>query len=142
MKLQVRPLLLLASFLASAHLAVLPSRAQSSSGSSAQTKIPISTSDLQKYQVLSAINVCALLQDKVRFETAIKANVASVGSLIVNLNGSKIQGLNNGQPLSNEQLSGGLSLQIASAAASQCPKLIPEKDLADINKAINSLRKN
>jgi len=64
-----------------------------------------------------------------------------VGSLIVNLHGSKIQGVNNGQALTKEQLTQGLSLQVATAAAAQCPKLIPEKDLADIKKAVEGLPK-
>jgi hypothetical protein len=141
MTLLARPLLLCALFLGSAQLAVQPSHAQAPSGPNTQAKIPISVGELQKYQVLSAINICSLLQDKVRFEVAVKANIASVGSLIVNLHGSMIQGVNNGQPLTNDQLTQGLSLQIASAAASQCPKLIPEANLADIKKALSGLQK-
>lgn len=106
-----------------------------------QPSKPISTNELEILLVVGSINTCILLQEKVAFETALKANVTSIGSLIANIHGSQIQGVNGGKPMPGQQLGQGIALQTAALAADRCPKLIPQKDLDQIKKAFGELEK-
>ena len=139
MGLSARRFVLSAFALVGTSLAAFPTYAQAPAAS--QPSKPISTSELEKFIVVGSINTCILLQDKVSFDTAMKANVSALGSLIANLHGSQVQGVNDGKPMSSQQLTQGLALQTAALAADRCPKLIPEKDLAEIKKAFGELEK-
>jgi hypothetical protein len=134
---------LILSALAFAGLSLLSatrSYAQSSTPTSASSK-PISNSELEKFLVVGSISTCVLVQDKVAFETAVRANVTSIGSLVANLHGSQVQGANDGKPMSPQQLTQGLALQLSALAADRCPKIIPEKDIAEIKRAFSELEK-
>lgn len=139
MGLSLRRFVLSAFAFAGVSLVAYPTYAQGPAAS--QPSKPISTNELEKFMVVSSINICILLQDKVSFDTAMKANVSAVGSLIANLHGSQVQGVNDGKPMSSQQLTQGLALQAAALAAERCPKFIPEKDLSEIKRAFGELEK-
>lgn len=135
-----RSLILSTLAFAGLSLAPAPSYGQPSSPTSASQK-PISSAELEKFLVVGSISTCVLVQDKVSFDMAVKANVTSIGSLVANLHGSQVQGANDGKPMSAQQLTQGLALQLSALAADRCPKVIPEKDLIEIKKAFSELEK-
>lgn len=126
---------------AGASVFLMPSYAQAPAGSRTEPVNPISKSELEKFLVVSSINTCILVKEKVAFKTAVRANVTSLYSLISSLHGSKVAGENNGKPMSEQQLFQGLALQVSALSLDRCPQVIPEKDSAEIKKAFAQLEK-
>jgi hypothetical protein len=126
---------------AGASLASIPSYAQAPAGSRSEPVNPISKSELEKFLVVGSINTCILAQEKVGFQTAVRANATSLYALVSSLHGSQVLGENNGKPMSEQQLFQGLALQVSALTVERCPKVIPEKDIAEIKKAFAELEK-
>jgi hypothetical protein len=92
------PLLLAASL-----LAPFPVAAQSAPPNvPAATAKPASVEDVNTYMTMSAINLCALSQQKVPFKAALDGSVSMVASVLTEKHGSRIAGSANA--LSREQI--------------------------------------
>jgi hypothetical protein len=104
-----------------------PAAAASSATSPAAT--PISQATLQSYIDVVSINMCTLLKQNIAYPTLYQSGVSTIAAIVIKENGSMIQGVNSGQPLSNDQVFNGTALDLAEDNANRCPSLIPPAEL-------------
>ena len=99
---------------------------------------PISQATLQSYIDVVSINMCTLLKQNVAYPTAYQSAVSTIAAIIIKDNGSMIQGVNNNQPLSNDQVFNGTALDLAEDNANRCPSLIPPAELQRLQNYIKT----
>jgi len=99
---------------------------------------PISQATLQSYIDVVSINMCTLLKQNVAYPTAYQSAVSTIAAIVIKENGSMIQGVNNNQPLSNDQVFNGTALDLAEDNANRCPSLIPPAELQRLQNYIKT----
>jgi len=99
---------------------------------------PISQATLQNYIDVVSINMCTLLKQNVAYLTAYQSAVSTIAAIVIKENGSMIQGVNNNQPLSNDQVFNGTALDLAEDNANRCPSLIPPAELQRLQNYIKT----
>ncbi|MEY2748049.1 MAG: hypothetical protein RLZZ168_65 [Cyanobacteriota bacterium] len=99
---------------------------------------PISQATLQSYIDVVSINMCTLLKQNVAYPTVYQSAVSTIAAIVINENGSMIQGVNGNQPLSNDQVFNGTALDLAADNANRCPSLIPPAELQRLQNYIKA----
>ena len=99
---------------------------------------PISQATLQSYIDVVSINMCTLLKQNVAYPTVYQSGVSTIAAIVIKENGSMIQGVNNSQPLSNDQVFNGTALDLAEDNANRCPSLIPPAELQRLQNYIKT----
>jgi hypothetical protein len=99
---------------------------------------PISQATLQSYIDVVSINMCTLLKQNVAYPTVYQSAVNTIAAIVINENGSMIQGVNGNQPLSNDQVFNGTALDLAADNANRCPSLIPPAELQRLQNYIKA----
>ncbi len=99
---------------------------------------PISQATLQSYIDVVSINMCTLLKQNVAYPTAYQSAVSTIAAIVINENGSMIQGVNGNQPLSNDRVFNGTALDLAEDNANRCPSLIPPAELQKLQNYIKA----
>jgi hypothetical protein len=97
----VPALLVLAAPLLSPRAAVAQAAPPKAPAAAAATK-PATVEEVNTYMTMSAINLCALSQQKVPFKAALDGSVSMVASVLTEKHGSRLVGSSN--PLSREQI--------------------------------------
>jgi hypothetical protein len=97
----VPALLVLAAPLVSPLAAVAQSAPPKAPAAAAASK-PATVEEVNTYMTMSAINLCALSQQKVPFKAALDGSVSMVASVLTEKHGSRLVGSSN--PLSREQI--------------------------------------
>lgn len=141
MKSSIRSLMACAFTSAAVSLSPILSYAQAPVSSATESAKPILRSELNKFLVVASINTCILSQEKVGFQTVVAANATSLLSLVSSVHGRRVQGENDSKPMTDQQLLQGLALQIADLSIQRCPKVIPEKDIAEVKRVFAELDK-
>ncbi len=100
---------------------------------------PVSKQNLDSYMSIASINVCALLNEKVDFKTAIRANVLAVGSWIINAHGGIIESVNDSKKMQDNVIFNGVANQLALGVYARCDKLLPAADAKQIQQVIKEL---
>ncbi|WP_398334125.1 hypothetical protein [Vulcanococcus sp.] len=103
---------------------------------------PISQATLQSYIDVVSINMCTLLKQNVAYPTVYQSAVSTIAAIVINDNGSMIQGINGSQPLSNDQVFNGTALDLAVDNANRCPSLIPPAELQRLQNYIKTNKPN
>lgn len=102
---------------------------------------PISQATLQSYIDVVSINMCTLLKQNVAYPTAYQSAVSTIAAIVIKENGSMIQGVNNNQPLSNDQVFNGTAVDLAEDNANRCPSLIPPAELQRLQNYVKANKK-
>jgi hypothetical protein len=103
---------------------------------------PISQATLQSYIDVVSINMCTLLKQNVAYPTVYQSAVSTIAAIVINDNGSMIQGINGSQPLSNDQVFNGTALDLAVDNSNRCPSLIPPAELQRLQNYIKTNKPN
>jgi len=118
--------------------AALAQAAAPAAAPTASAPTPISQATLQSYIDVVSINMCTLLKQNVAYPTAYQSAVSTIAAIVIKENGSMIQGVNNNQPLSNDQVFNGTALDLAEDNANRCPSLIPPAELQRLQNYIKT----
>jgi hypothetical protein len=102
---------------------------------------PISQATLQSYIDVVSINMCTLLKQNVAYPTVYQSGVSTIAAVVIKDNGSMIQGVNNNQPLSNDQVFNGTAVDLAEDNANRCPSLIPPAELQRLQNYVKANKK-
>ena len=102
---------------------------------------PISQATLQSYIDVVSINMCTLLKQNVAYPTVYQSGVSTIAAVVIKDNGSMIQGVNNNQPLSNDQVFNGTAVDLAEDNANRCPSLIPPAELQRLKNYVKANKK-
>ena len=93
---------------------------------------------MQKFVIVTAINGCVLLQEKVNYNTVLKGAVSAVAGIIYTDHGSRISGLNDDKPLDETRLSNGIGLDLSFQIANRCEKLVPPEVIKSLKDFVQS----
>ena len=102
---------------------------------------PISQATLQSYIDVVSINMCTLLKQNVAYPTVYQSGVSTIAAVVIKDNGSMIQGVNNNQPLSNDEVFNGTAVDLAEDNANRCPSLIPPAELQRLQNYVKANKK-
>jgi hypothetical protein len=115
--------------------------AQGAPAAAAAAATPISQATLQSYIDVVSINMCTLLKQNVAYPTVYQSAVSTIAAIVIKENGSMIQGVNNSQPLSNDQVFNGTAVDLAEDNANRCPSLIPPAELQRLQNYVKANKK-
>ena len=85
--------------------------------------------------------MCTLLKQNVAYPTVYQSGVSTIAAVVIKDNGSMIQGVNNNQPLSNDQVFNGTAVDLAEDNANRCPSLIPPAELQRLQNYVKANKK-
>jgi hypothetical protein len=100
---------------------------------------PVSKQTFQTYMTIASINVCELLNEKVDFKKAIKANVLAIASWVINAHGGIIESVNDSKKMPDNVIANGVANDLALGVYAQCNKLLPAADAKQIQQLIKEL---
>ncbi len=128
-----------ASLLVTGPLAAQRAMAQ---GAPAVATKPASQQDVNVYSQMGAINVCVLNTSKIGFDKSLQASLEMIMPVLEGLHGGVIQGVNNGNKLSRDQLVNGMGAQILLRVQQMCGSKLSAADKKTLDGVVSQIRKN
>ena len=102
---------------------------------------PATQQDLDVYSQMGAINICVLNNVKVGLDKSLPASTEMMVSVLLGMHGGVIQGANNNQKLSNNQLANGAIINLAARVQGLCLDKLSDADKKTITDIIAQAQK-